>query len=94
MLTLMGDLEYRPEHLLPLLALVRGILCVFHLIGKFEERVLQIGKSVGWGFSVARVRARRWHSCWLSGRYDGLEEGWPRKFSTGLVSAVWKISLR
>ena len=75
MLTLMGDLENRPEHLLPLLALVRGVLCVFHLVGEFEERVLQIGKSVGWGFSIARVRAGRWHSCWLSGRYDGLEEG-------------------
>lgn len=58
--TLMCDLEHRPHHLVLLLALVRGVFGVFHLVGELEERVFDVVEAVGRGFAVL-CAADGWH---------------------------------
>jgi len=59
--TLMCDLEDGPHHLVPLLALVRGVLGVLHLVLELEERVFDVFEAIWGRFAVAR-RADWWHS--------------------------------
>lgn len=53
-LTLMSDLKNRPQDLMPLLALVRRVLGVFHLVTKFQQGVFEVLEPVGRGFAGAR----------------------------------------
>lgn len=48
----MCDLKYRPLHLVPLLALVAGVLGVLHLVAKLEQRVFDVVEAVGRRFAV------------------------------------------
>ena len=57
--TLMGDLEDRPQHLVLLLALVRGVLGVLHLVLKLEERVLQVLEAI-WGCLLGGACCADW----------------------------------
>ena len=50
----MTDLEDGPEHLISLLALMRGILRIFHFVAKLEQGILDVVKAIGWRFAVAR----------------------------------------
>lgn len=61
--TLMRDLEYGPFHLLPLLALVRRILGVFHFVRKFEQRIFDIIEAVGRRLFVAGTTDGRHVAC-------------------------------
>jgi hypothetical protein len=61
--TLMGDLEDRPQHLVLLLALVRGVLGVFHLVGELEEGVFDVVEALWRRLAVARCAKGR-HVCW------------------------------
>lgn len=56
----MRDLEYRPRHLVPLLALVRRVLCVFHLVLKLEKGVFDVFEAVWWRLA-STARANRRH---------------------------------
>lgn len=51
--TLVGDLEDRPQHLVLLLALVRGILGVLHLVGELEQRVFDVVETLWRRLAVA-----------------------------------------
>ena len=64
MLTLMTDLEDRPQHLMLLLAVVGCVFGIFHLVAEFEERVFDVVEAWGWCFAIARGSYRR-HG-WLS----------------------------
>jgi hypothetical protein len=50
----MGDLKDRPQHLVLLLALVRGVLGVLHLVGELEQGVLDVLEAIGRRLAVAR----------------------------------------
>ena len=50
----MGDLEDRPQHLMLLLALVRGVLRVLHLVRELEQGVLDVVEAIGRRLAVAR----------------------------------------
>jgi hypothetical protein len=50
----MGDLEDRPQHLMLLLALVRGVLGVLHLVGELEQSVLDVVEAIGRRLAVTR----------------------------------------
>jgi hypothetical protein len=53
MLTLMADLEDRPEDLVFLFAFMRRILGIFHFVAEFQERVFDVVKA-RWGwFAIA-----------------------------------------
>jgi hypothetical protein len=56
----MTYLENRPEHFMPLLALVRRVLGVFHFIAEFEEGILDIVEARRGRFLVARC-SYGWH---------------------------------
>lgn len=58
--TLMGDLENGPQNLMPLLALMRRVLSILHLVAEFEKRVFKIVKSIGWWLATA-CRPYWWH---------------------------------
>lgn len=60
----MGDLEDRPQHLVLLLALVRCVLGVLHLVGELEEGVFDVVETLWRRFAVAGCAERR-HD-WLS----------------------------
>jgi hypothetical protein len=62
--TLMGDLEDRPQHLVLLLALVRRILGVFHLVGELEQGVFNVVEALWRRLTVAGCAERR-HGCCL-----------------------------
>lgn len=64
--TLMSDLENGPQNLMPLLALMRRILSILHLVAEFEERIFKIVKSIGWWLATAS-RPYWWH---IGKRYD------------------------
>ena len=49
----MADLEYRPDHLLLLLALVRGVLRILHLVRKLQQRVFDIVEAIRRRLAVA-----------------------------------------
>ncbi len=49
----MSDLKDRPQDLVPLLALVRRVLGVFHLVAEFQQRVLNVLEPLGWRLAVA-----------------------------------------
>ena len=53
-LTLMTDLKNWPQNLVPLLALVRRVLCVLHLIAELEQSVFQIVEAIRRRFPIAR----------------------------------------
>jgi hypothetical protein len=57
--TLMGDLEDRPQHLVLLLALVRGVLGVLHLVGEFEKGVFDVVEALWRRLTVAGCAERR-----------------------------------
>lgn len=42
----MGDLKDRPEHLVLLLAFVAGVLGIFHLVLKLEQRVFNVLEAI------------------------------------------------
>ena len=48
----MCDLEDGPQHLVLLSALVRGIFGILHLVGEFEECVLNVFEAIWWRFAV------------------------------------------
>lgn len=50
--TLVRDLKHRPQHLVLLLALVRGIFGVFHFVMELEERVFDVFEAVWWRLAV------------------------------------------
>lgn len=50
----MAYLKNRPQHLVLLLALVRRVLGVLHLVAEFQERVFYVVEARRWGFAVAR----------------------------------------
>ena len=50
----MANLKYRPQHLVLLLALVRRVLGVLHLVRELEERVFDVVEAVRWGLAGAR----------------------------------------
>jgi hypothetical protein len=56
---LVGDLEDGPCHLVLLLALVRGVLGVLHLVLELEERVLQVLEAV-WGCLLGGACCADW----------------------------------
>lgn len=58
----MTDLEYLPNNLMPLLALVRSILSIFHLVTKFEKRILNVLKAFWWWLAIAS-RSDGGHAC-------------------------------
>lgn len=51
-LTLVGDLKDRPQHLMLLLALVACIFGVFHLVGELEESILDVLEAIWWRLAV------------------------------------------
>lgn len=57
--TLMTDLKYRPQNLVSLLALVRCVLGVLHLVAEFEQRVFQVVEAVWRRFAITRRSYRR-----------------------------------
>ena len=59
--TLVTDLEDGPQHFVSFLALVGSILCVLHLITKFEEGVFDVVKAIRQGFAVT-CGAYGWHA--------------------------------
>jgi hypothetical protein len=61
--TLMGDLKDRPQHLVLLLALVRGVLGVLHLVGELEQRVFDIVEAL-WGRLAVAGCAEGRHGCY------------------------------
>lgn len=50
--TLVSYLEDRPMNFVTFLAFVRSILCVFHLVAKFEQRVFDVIKAIRWRLPV------------------------------------------
>lgn len=50
----MTYLKNRPQHLMLLLALVRRVLGVFHLVVEFQERVFYVVEARRGGFAGAR----------------------------------------
>ena len=58
--TLVRDLKNGPQHLVLLFAFVGGVLGVFHLVLKLEERVFDVFKAVGRGLAVFGC-ADGWH---------------------------------
>lgn len=58
--TLMGDLENGPQNLMPLLALMRRILSILHLVAEFEEHIFKVVKSIRWWLATAS-RPYWWH---------------------------------
>lgn len=50
----MSDLEYRPQNFMPLLALMRSILCILHLVTELEQGVFYVVKAVWRRLAVAR----------------------------------------
>jgi len=58
----MGDLEDRPQHLVLLLALVRSVLSILHLVGELEQRVLDVVEAIWRRLAVARCTEGR-HGC-------------------------------
>ena len=58
----MCDLEDGPHHLVLLLALVRCILRVLHLVLEFEECVFDVVEAFWRRLAIARA-ADRWHVC-------------------------------
>lgn len=60
--TLMTDLEDRPKHLVPFLALVRSVFRVFHLVAELEKRILDILKAIRRWLAVAS-RSNGRHDC-------------------------------
>lgn len=55
----MTDLKYRPQNLVSLLALVRRVLGVLHLVAEFEQRVFQVVEAVWRRFAITRRSYRR-----------------------------------
>lgn len=69
--TLMGDLENGPQNLMPLLAFMRPVLSILHLIAEFEKRVFKIIKSIGRWLATA-CRPYWWHiGCVVSKNFVG-----------------------
>lgn len=64
--TLVTDLKNRPHHLVLLLAVVRGVLGVLHLVAELEQRVFDVVEARWRGFA----RARR-----ADGRHAGVQGG-------------------
>jgi len=60
-----ADLKNWPEHFVPLLAFMRSVLGIFHLVAELEEDVFDIFESGWWRFAVARC---------TNGRHDGFLE--------------------
>lgn len=52
--TLVSDLKYWPQNLIPLLSFVRGILCILHLVAEFEEGVFDVIKAIRRWLATAR----------------------------------------
>lgn len=77
----MSDLEDWPEHFVLLLALMTGILGVFHFVGEFEECIFNIFKAF-WRRLAVLCCPDGWHSCGeISGTFEGRrcrEERWQR----------------
>lgn len=57
--TLVRDLKDRPQHLVLLLALVRGVLGVLHLVAELEEGVFDVVEALGRRLAVFRGAERR-----------------------------------
>jgi hypothetical protein len=49
----MTDLKNRPVDFMPLLALVRCVLGVFHFVAEFKQRIFDIVEARWWRFFVA-----------------------------------------
>ena len=64
--TLMGDLEDRPQHLVLLLALVRRVLGVLHLVGELKQRVFDVVEALWRRLAVAGCAERRHDYCLFS----------------------------
>jgi len=60
-LTLVRDLHDGPEDFMSLLSFVGRGLGIFHLVGKFEEGVLDVLEALGWRFAVSACAADGWH---------------------------------
>lgn len=60
--TLVRDLKDRPQHLVLLLALVRGVLGVFHFVAELEQRVFDVVETLGRRLAVFRSAEGR-HRC-------------------------------
>ncbi len=54
--TLVGDLEYRPQDLMPLLTLMRSVLCILHLVAELEQGIFDIIKAI-WRWLATACRA-------------------------------------
>jgi hypothetical protein len=62
-LTLVADLEDRPEYLVPFLSLVWSILRVFHLVAELQQSIFNVIEAIWRSFAVARG-TNGWHlSC-------------------------------
>jgi len=69
--TSMRDLEDGPERFATLLALVRGVFGIFHLVGEFEEGVFDVVEAFGGRFAGAGW-ADGGHGGWLFVRFKWL----------------------
>lgn len=89
----MTDLENRPQYFMPLLALVRSVLGVFHLVGEFEQGVFDVVKAVWWRLAVACGADGR-HGCvrWLGLEEAGGSRGQDKKGYRGLLelTSYWR----
>lgn len=59
----MADLKYGPKDLVPLLALMCGILGVFHLVTELEKGILNVVEAIWWRLAIASRSDRRHEGC-------------------------------
>lgn len=59
----MADLKYRPKDLMPLFALVRRILSIFHLVAELEKGILNVLKAIWWRLAIASGSDGRHEGC-------------------------------
>lgn len=64
----MTNLKNGPQDLVSLLALMRGVLGVLHLVAELEQRIFQVVEAVWRRFTVARRSYGRHSWCVLKGR--------------------------
>lgn len=59
----MADLKYWPKDLMPLLAVMRGILGVFHLVAELEKGIFNVVEAIWWRLAIASRSDRRHEGC-------------------------------
>lgn len=80
----MGDLEDRPQHLMLLLALVRSVLGVLHLVRELEQGVFDVVEAIGRRLAVTRGAEGR--HVWCCGVRVGSFEVMRRQRSKNAIS--------